>query len=91
MLNDLISRADALTEVEIIADGYWHHEVIRKAHKLLIQNIKAIPAVEVADIPCKICEACNTQFSSEPCEPAECLILKILGGMDERLDREQQH
>ena len=64
-MDDLIRRADALTEVEIIADGYWHHEVIRKAHKLLMQNIKAIPAVDAVTLPCKIGDAVwaiSTQF-----------------------------
>ena len=53
-MNDIISRKEALDEVDIAIDCFWHHEVIRKAYKYLMRNIKALPAVDAVVLPCKI-------------------------------------
>lgn len=77
---DLIDRAALFADMErtVVFSGRPGDEGMRNANKI-IDRIKAAPAVNPFEhLHEMICESCNQQFSNEPCEPDECLILAAL-------------
>lgn len=87
---DLIDRAAPLKLFDERLDASHIQACTRQTGKTLWSGIKAgvnwsrntvieAPAVNPFEhLQEMICEGCNQQFSNEPCEPDECLILAAL-------------